>query len=143
MIILGDALSSVWGVEDGDYRAGHGEDTHHAHATYILVHLIYIRTHTASARDSNETETHSICNRNLDAWRTDTGDRSSANILNHTLRINGSRVLETNSSGLPTGAVTDVEGSPFDFRTAMRIGARWDETMNLGGPGGCSSCILQ
>lgn len=74
-------------------------------------------------------------NRNLDAWRTDAGGSGSTDILGHTLRINGSRVLERNASGIPTGAITDVEGSPFDFRTAMRIGARWDETENLAGPG--------
>lgn len=72
---------------------------------------------------------------NLDAWRTDAGDGIGANILDHTLRINGSRVLEVTPNGLPTGAITDVEASPFDFRTAIKIGARWDETMNLGGPG--------
>lgn len=84
---------------------------------------------------SSDSTARTSRNRNLDAWRTDAGDPSSANILDHTLRINGSRILEVTPNGLPTGAVTDVEASPFDFRTAMKIGARWDETTNLGGPG--------
>lgn len=133
MIVLGDTLRRIWRVEDRNSRAGHGENTDHAHTAHILVQS---PSPLGLAPVLPVTQQHATSrNRNLDAWRTDTGDPSSANILDHTLRINSSRVLEVTPNGLPTGAVTDVEASPFDFRTAMKIGARWDETTNLGGPG--------
>lgn len=133
MTVLGDTLRRIWRVEDRNSRAGHGEDTDHAHTAHILVQS---PSPLGLVPALPVTQQHATSrNRNLDAWRTDAGDGSGANILDHTLRINGSRILEVTPNGLPTGAITDVEASPFDFRTAMRIGARWDETMNLGGPG--------
>ena len=42
-------------------------------------------------------------------------------ILDHTLTIQSSRVLELNKELIPTGAVIDVAGTPFDLRQGKRV----------------------
>ena len=43
-------------------------------------------------------------------------------ILNHELMINADEMTPVDSGLIPTGEVTDVAGTPFDFRTLKRIG---------------------
>ncbi len=43
-------------------------------------------------------------------------------ILDHRLRINGEAITPTGSDLIPTGEFMPVAGSPFDFRSARRIG---------------------
>lgn len=45
-------------------------------------------------------------------------------VMAHTLRIDADRMLELDANSLPTGAILDVAGTPFDFRTPMPVGAR-------------------
>lgn len=45
-------------------------------------------------------------------------------VMGHTLRIDGDRILELDAESLPTGTVLDVAATPFDFRTAHPVGAR-------------------
>jgi aldose 1-epimerase len=45
-------------------------------------------------------------------------------ILDHRLQLNASRFTTVDSTLIPTGALSPVAGSPFDFRTATAIGAR-------------------
>lgn len=40
-----------------------------------------------------------------------------------TLRIPSSTRLELDERGIPTGGMLDVDGTPYDFRTARRVGA--------------------
>ena len=51
---------------------------------------------------------------------------SSGTILNHMLRIPAAQYTPVNAALIPTGELASVEGTPFDFRTATRIGARMD-----------------
>lgn len=46
----------------------------------------------------------------------------SNTILNHELQINTGQFLPVDDSLIPTGKIKDVEGSPFDFRSAKLIG---------------------
>jgi len=48
------------------------------------------------------------------------------NILGHQLNLNASRFTPVNSALIPTGELRGVEGTPFDFRKAYRIGERID-----------------
>lgn len=47
-------------------------------------------------------------------------------ILDHQLTIDASRYTPVDASLIPTGALTPVAGTPFDFRTPTAIGARID-----------------
>jgi aldose 1-epimerase len=56
-------------------------------------------------------------------------------VLGHVLTINATHYTPTDSLQLPTGALKDVAGSPFDFRKPTAIGARIDakdEQLQLG-----------
>ncbi|MEO6801736.1 MAG: aldose epimerase family protein [Granulicella sp.] len=48
----------------------------------------------------------------------------SGNILNHVLTIDADRLTPVDATLIPTGNLTPVSGTPFDFRKSMRIGAR-------------------
>ncbi len=52
---------------------------------------------------------------------------ASDNILGHELTIDASRFTPVDSTLIPTGELAPVEGTPFDFRTSMAIGARIEE----------------
>ena len=52
---------------------------------------------------------------------------ASKDILGHELTIDASRYTPVDSTLIPTGELTPVEGTPFDFRTATVIGARFEE----------------
>ena len=59
----------------------------------------------------------------------------SADVLNHTLTLHADRYTPTDATQIPTGEVAPVAGTPFDFRTPQRIGARIDaddEQLRLG-----------
>jgi aldose 1-epimerase len=56
-------------------------------------------------------------------------------ILDHELTIQADGYTPVDATLIPTGAITPVEGTPFDFRTATAIGARIDaddEQLKLG-----------
>ncbi|HTL06532.1 MAG TPA: galactose-1-epimerase [Gemmatimonadales bacterium] len=48
-------------------------------------------------------------------------------ILGHLLQLDASRYTPVDSTLIPTGALAEVAGSPFDFRSATPIGARIGE----------------
>ena len=47
-------------------------------------------------------------------------------ILNHEIMINADSITAVDSTLIPTGEIRSVEGTPFDFRKPMPIGARID-----------------
>jgi len=57
-------------------------------------------------------------------------------VLGHELEISADRFTPVDSTLIPTGALTPVAGTPFDFRTATALGARIDradEQLRAGG----------
>ncbi len=50
----------------------------------------------------------------------------SGTILDHLLMINADKTTPVDSGLIPTGEITSVEGTPFDFRKPTAIGARID-----------------
>jgi len=46
------------------------------------------------------------------------------NILNHELTINADKITAVDENLIPTGELSDVGGTPFDFRQPKNIGAR-------------------
>jgi len=66
---------------------------------------------------------------NLDAFQ------GTDNVLDHELTVEASRQIETNDINIPTGKFTNVAGTPSDFRKTMKIGAKWNQTVDLCGSG--------
>ncbi|HEX9250196.1 MAG TPA: aldose epimerase family protein [Gemmatimonadaceae bacterium] len=54
----------------------------------------------------------------------------SRDILAHVLTINADSMTPVDSTLIPTGEISPVTGTPFDFRTPMPIGARIDQRQN-------------
>lgn len=52
-----------------------------------------------------------------------TGD-GTGDILEHVVMLNADRFTPVDSTLIPTGELRSVQGTPFDFRTPMAIGAR-------------------
>jgi aldose 1-epimerase len=50
----------------------------------------------------------------------------SGDILAHVLTIDADRYTPVDATQIPTGALAPVDGTPFDFRTPIAIGARID-----------------
>lgn len=51
-------------------------------------------------------------------------------IMDHVLTVNANEITETSRDGIPTGKLLKVDGTPYDFRNASRIG---DRQMNMTG----------
>jgi len=52
--------------------------------------------------------------------------QGKGDILGHVVKINASRMTPVDANLIPTGALTSVDGTPFDFRTPHAIGERID-----------------
>ena len=52
------------------------------------------------------------------------GGEGSGDVWGHELSVAADRMLELRTDGLPTGALLDVAGTPFDFREPRAVGAR-------------------
>jgi aldose 1-epimerase len=54
----------------------------------------------------------------------------SRDVLEHVLTINADGMTPVDTTLIPTGEISSVAGTPFDFRTPMPIGARIDQRQN-------------
>ncbi len=142
----------VWAAEPGPgaelalrYRSPDGEEgypgTLEVCATYTLAaphaatpagsQILGLRTHA-------HTDAPTPCNLVSHATFNLAG---AGTILDHELQVFASRYVVVDEALLPTGALASVAGTPFDFRTPRRIGARLDAL--LGGPArGYDVCLV-
>lgn len=63
---------------------------------------------------------------NLDAFS------STDTVKDHVLQIAGDRIIEADSSLIPTGGFEDVKGTPFDFNEPKAIGKDLDAAKECG-----------
>ncbi|EJD04665.1 galactose mutarotase-like protein [Fomitiporia mediterranea MF3/22] len=75
-------------------------------------------------------------------WNLDAFQQGSENILNHTLRVDGGKVLATDSIQIPTGDFINVGGTAFDFQEARQVGSRWADTIDYCGCQGYDNCWI-
>ncbi|KAL5476380.1 hypothetical protein ACEPAI_3480 [Sanghuangporus weigelae] len=60
---------------------------------------------------------------NLDALQQGREDK-----MNHTLKVDSSKVMATDSIAIPTGNFINIDDTAYDFQVAREIGASWNET---------------
>lgn len=61
-------------------------------------------------------------------------------ILDHLLQLHANRYLPVDETSIPTGALAEVAGTPFDFTQPKRIGAQIEELTNE--PQGYDHCYV-
>ena len=105
-----------------DYTSRDGEEgypgTLRAHVTYTLTpddRLVVDYAATTDKATPINLSQHTYWNLAGDASR---------DILDHILTINADAITPVDSTLIPTGEITPVEGTPFDFRRPTAIGAR-------------------
>lgn len=55
------------------------------------------------------------------------GGAGSGKITDHILKLEADQYVPVDAQSIPTGQLADVEGTPFDFRSESKIGARLHE----------------
>ena len=96
----------------------------------LLVRVAY-RLHENNALTveyTASTNTPTIVNLTNHSYFNLAGEAVDADILNHRLMINAERYTPVDSRLIPTGELRSVENSPFDFRSARKIGSRIDDS---------------
>lgn len=94
------------------------------------------------------TDAPTLCNLTQHSYFNLAGARSGT-ILNHRVQINANRFVPIDKTSIPLGNLARVAGTPFDFRTTKRLGARigaknvqlqngqgYDHNFVLNGPNG-------
>lgn len=61
-------------------------------------------------------------------------------VLDHELTLTGSKYLPVDETGIPTGELATVEGTPMDFLKPHKIGERIEQPVN--GSGGYDHCYV-
>ena len=100
----------------------------------LNVSVTYILTDTNELKIeySAETDKDTVLNLTNHSYfnlsGTDTGD-----ILKYVLYLNADKYTPVDSTLIPTGEITSVEGTPLDFRKPTPVGARIAELKEIGG----------
>ncbi len=93
----------------------------------LSIEVIYLLTedNSLSISYSASTDKKTICNLTNHSYF-NLGGAGNGDILSHELMINADQFTPVDETLIPTGIFQDVDGTPFDFRTATSIGKRID-----------------
>lgn len=91
----------------------------------LQVKVVYEWTNDAELKISYEatTDKPTVVNLTSHSYFNLAGD-GSGSIENHLLSINAAGFTPIDATGIPTGEIREVKGTPFDFRRAVPVGAR-------------------
>ena len=95
-------------------------------AVEVLVRYSLSQTNQVIIEFEAECDRDTIINLTNHAYFNLNGE-GNGDILNHFLKINSNQIMEIDEYGLPTGAISDVESTPFDFREPTSISSHINE----------------
>jgi aldose 1-epimerase len=113
------------------------EDGEQGYPGKLAVEVVYTLTHKNELRIDYQAGSDRVTPVNFThhSYFNLTGD-PARDVLGHVLEINADHYTPVDHDLIPTGAITPVAGTPFDFRKATTVGARIDdehEQLAIGG----------
>lgn len=121
---------TIWSVEKHTKNSlvlsctlADGEDGFPGALTTILTYTI-TRDGGLEISYSATTDKATVVNLSNHTYFNLDGVDKGSNIYNHYLTVNAHYITETDRGNIPTGALIDVTGTPYDFRTSTNIGER-------------------
>jgi len=110
--IEGDALVLSCASPDGEEG--------YPGALHVAARFELSENNTLTISYEATTDAPTVVNLTLHPWFNLSGIPGSAN-FDHELQISASRLTEVHTDLIPTGALADIAGTPFDFRTARLL----------------------
>ena len=113
------------------------EDMEEGYPGNLNVTVTYTLTNDNELKIDYEAVTDKACPINLTHHSYFNLTACKQNIYSHEVKIDADKYVIVDKSLIPTGDLPVVEGTPLDFTTAMKIGARIDDV-----PGGYDHCYV-
>lgn len=134
----------VWDAEQVEIENGLAlklaylsEDMEEGYPGNLNVTIIYTLTNDNELKIDYEAVTDKACPVNLTHHSYFNLTACKQNVYGHEVMINADRYVIVDESLIPSGDLPVVEGTPLDFNTPMKIGARIDSV-----PGGYDHCYV-
>jgi aldose 1-epimerase len=107
------------------YRSADGEEGYPGNVLATVTYTL-MDTNEMQIEFNAQTDKTTIVNLTNHAYFNLNG-QGSGTILNHTVQINAGHYTPMDANSIPFGEIAPVDGTPFDFRQPVEIGARINE----------------